>query len=65
MIINGHSHVILPVQKHIQLMDEAGVKKVAPSGCSFRFGKRRSASLDLRYRAKFCLGRRRLSVPNV
>lgn len=25
MIIDGHSHVILPVEKHIKIMDEAGV----------------------------------------
>lgn len=27
MIIDGHSHVILPAEKHIQMMDEAGVQK--------------------------------------
>jgi len=27
MIIDGHSHVILPVQKQIELMNEAGVNK--------------------------------------
>lgn len=27
MIIDGHSHVILPAKKHIQLMNEAGVDK--------------------------------------
>lgn len=27
MIIDSHSHVILPVEKHIELMDEAGVDK--------------------------------------
>lgn len=27
MIIDGHSHVILPVQKHIELMNQAGVDK--------------------------------------
>ncbi|GFZ30230.1 amidohydrolase [Clostridium zeae] len=27
MIIDGHSHVILPVEKHIKIMDEAGVDK--------------------------------------
>jgi len=27
MIIDGHSHVILPAQKHIQWMNEAGVEK--------------------------------------
>lgn len=27
MIIDGHSHVILPVEKHINIMDEAGVDK--------------------------------------
>ncbi|MHC1685496.1 MAG: amidohydrolase family protein [Clostridiaceae bacterium] len=27
MIIDGHSHVVLPVEKHIKIMDEAGVDK--------------------------------------
>ena len=27
MIIDGHSHVVLPVEKHIALMDEAGIDK--------------------------------------
>ena len=27
MIIDGHSHVVLPIEKHISLMDEAGVDK--------------------------------------
>lgn len=27
MIIDGHSHVILPVEKHIELMDQTGVDK--------------------------------------
>jgi len=27
MIIDGHSHVILPTEKHIELMDEVGVDK--------------------------------------
>ncbi|WP_459481841.1 amidohydrolase family protein [Clostridium saccharoperbutylacetonicum] len=27
MIIDGHSHVILPVEKHIQIMNQAGVNK--------------------------------------
>lgn len=27
MIIDGHSHVILPVEKHIEIMDKAGVDK--------------------------------------
>lgn len=27
MVIDGHSHVVLPIEKHVSLMDEAGVDK--------------------------------------
>ncbi|WP_242851360.1 hypothetical protein [Clostridium sp. DMHC 10] len=27
MIIDSHAHVVLPVEKHIELMDEAGIDK--------------------------------------